>query len=300
MSRSVFLLVLVLIIIMVTLTAAYLNKSVQNLIIPSPVSGFDDQLGTSMTGKGFNILVIGIDQRGSETCRSDTIMVYHFSPLFDSISLLSVPRDTYVSIPGRGMDKVNHAYAFGGIELSKKTLEDFLGITIDHCLEINFAGFVNIIDRMGGIEINVEKDLPEAGISGGRQRLDGEKALAYVRDRQEPMGDIARVKRQQEFIKALFEGIEQYENEHRLATEIPELYKSVRTDLSLEEIKELYSMVTKTPIEGSQMEIVPGSFYNLAGISYWKPDRILTRQVVSTIFNDGLVPEGGMVNNLID
>ena len=231
-----------------------------------------------------NILVIGIDQRGNKKGRSNTIAVYHLDPADNRNSVLAVPRDTYLQIPGRKMDKINHAYAFGGIDLSRQTLEDFLGIKIDYYLITNFSGFVGIIDRLGGITVFVEKDIRGADIRKGMQKLDGRKALEYVRDRQDPTGDIARVERQQHFMKALMTQIAAYTPKWKLALELPEFARNINTNMTLTEIQAIYGLFEKTDPAKIRMELVPGSFYNHQGISYWKPDKNRTELMVKSLF----------------
>lgn len=246
--------------------------------------------------KPVNILVLGADQRPNDHGRSDTIMIYHLDPITNKIGLLSVPRDTYVNISGRGMDKVNHAYAFGGVNLSQKTLEEFLGIKIDYYMVTNFAGFTDLIDTLGGINVYVEKDIRGTDIKMGQQKLDGMRALQYVRDRKDPMGDIARVRRQQKFMKALALEISSYSPKYKLVLQIPKIYKSINTNLPLDGALGLNEMVQKLDLENAQIEDIPGTFYNYKGISYWKPDKIKTDATVQQIFFSSSSPVDSNAN----
>ena len=106
-----------------------------------------------------NIMVLGVDRRIDDVGRSDTLFVAMLDTQKNRISLLSVPRDTLVKIPGHGWDKVNHAYAFGGHALSQKTLEGFLGIPINNYLLVDFRGFVDLVNAIGGVDIDVEKPM---------------------------------------------------------------------------------------------------------------------------------------------
>ncbi len=105
--------------------------------------------------KHINILFLGVDSV-DHSSRSDTIIVVGISP-DEKVALLSIPRDTRVNVPGKGYTKINHAYAYGGIELLKKTIENFMGIDINYYVKTDYQGFEKVIDKIGGIEINVEK-----------------------------------------------------------------------------------------------------------------------------------------------
>lgn len=239
-----------------------------------------------------NILIMGVDKRSGDVGRSDTLMVAMVDPGKDKISLLSVPRDTLVSIPGHGWDKVNHAYAYGGHTLSQKTLENFLGIQINNYVLVDFHGFVKLVDAIGGVDIDVEKDMqytdPYDGETGlvinlhaGRQHMDGTTAIQYVRYRDEE-GDIGRVKRQQKFLKAVFQKL----STTNLVTRAPEiartLYQSIDTDLSVTDLASLLVTFAKNVSGDARLEteMVQGSPAYLDDISYWIPDmEALGRQV---------------------
>lgn len=138
--------------------------------------------------------------------RTDTIMLLHI-PLTGEPTLLSIPRDSYVEIPGYGYDKINAAFTFGGPKLLTQTVEQATGIRINHYAEIGFGGFAGIVDALGGIELCVEEpiDDPLAGINlqPGCQIMDGPTALGFVRTRATAQGDLDRVARQRVFFSAL-------------------------------------------------------------------------------------------------
>lgn len=138
--------------------------------------------------------------------RTDTIMLLHI-PLTGEPTLVSIPRDSYVEIPGYGYDKINAAFSVGGPKLLTQTVEQATGLRINHYAEIGFGGFAGIVDALGGIEICVEQpiDDPLAGINlqPGCQIMDGPTALGFVRTRATPQGDLDRVARQRQFFSAL-------------------------------------------------------------------------------------------------
>ena len=240
-----------------------------------------------------NIMVLGVDRRSGDTGRSDTLFVTMLDTSRNQAALLSVPRDTLVSIPGHGWDKVNHAYAYGGHDLSRKTLENFLGIQINNYVLVDFQGFIKLVDAIGGVDIDVEKPMqyadPYDGENGlvinlqpGRQHMDGTTAIQYVRYRDEE-GDIGRVARQQKFMKAVFAKL----RSTSLLTRAPEiartLYQSIETDLSVTDLASLLVTFAKNVSGTSQLEtaMVQGSPAYLDDISYWIPNMMALRQQVA-------------------
>ena len=156
---------------------------------------------------GDNYLLIGSDARsGLAGARSDVIMLMHIPDDRHNITLIHFPRDLYVSIPGRGRNKINAAFAFGGAPLLVQTLQGMLGIKIDHVAMIGFEGFKRMTDAVGGVDVYVEEGGSIDGhvFTKGMMHLDGTEALAFVRERYDlSQGDISRGRRQQAFLKAL-------------------------------------------------------------------------------------------------
>jgi LCP family protein required for cell wall assembly len=171
---------------------------------------------------GHNYLLVGSDSRegltaqqrrdlktgGAEGNRTDTIMLVHVSESGGKPVLVSIPRDSYVPVPGHGSDKINAAFSIGGAELLTATVEDVTGLHIDGYLEIGLGGFASMVDALDGVNICVPRDMedPKAGIDlkKGCQVLNGKNALGYVRSRYEdPLGDIGRANRQRQFLGAL-------------------------------------------------------------------------------------------------
>ncbi|SER95339.1 LCP family protein [Corynebacterium cystitidis] len=183
------------------------------------VDAFPDQpVGNT---SGTNWLLVGSDSRqglseediarlgtGGEVgpSRTDTIMVLHI-PTVGEATLVSIPRDSLVTIPGYGEDKINAAFAYGGPKLLSTTVEQETGLRIDHYMEIGMGGLAGIVDAIGGVEICVEEPifdpLAALDVQPGCQNLDGATALGYVRTRATAQGDIDRVARQRQFFGAL-------------------------------------------------------------------------------------------------
>ncbi|WP_027965264.1 LCP family protein [Halalkalibacillus halophilus] len=170
----------------------------------------------SISSDPFSILIMGVEDYESEgqTGRTDTLMVVTFDPEEQSSKILSIPRDTLVDFVGMDRrDKINHAYAYGEKEMTINTVEGFLDIPIDYYASVNFDAFIEMVDVLGGVTVNVPFDFEQKTMAPnsyyveffeGEQHVNGEEALAYVRMRKEdPRGDLGRVDRQQEFMKAL-------------------------------------------------------------------------------------------------
>jgi LCP family protein required for cell wall assembly len=122
--------------------------------------------------------------------------------------VLSIPRDSYVPVPGHGRNKINSAYAYGGARLARQTVEDLTGIRFDHYLEINFAGFTEVTDAVGGVDLTVDRTVydprSKRTFTAGPHHFDGGEALDYVRQRYNlRRGDFDRQARQQQFLHAL-------------------------------------------------------------------------------------------------
>ena len=170
-----------------------------------------------------NFLVIGSDDRSGldsrqrselgvgnvEGRRSDTMMLVHLNHQREHITVVGIPRDSWVRIPGHGPDKINAAYSLGGPQLAVQTVEAATGVRIDHYVEIDFTGFVEVVDTLGGITVC----LPEAihdekahlSLEAGTHRLQGTQALAFARTRKSPHGDLDRIDRQQQVLAALLD-----------------------------------------------------------------------------------------------
>ncbi|MFY9286795.1 MAG: LCP family protein, partial [Tissierellaceae bacterium] len=151
-----------------------------------------------------NIALFGVDKRGAGTGRSDSIMIATLDKEHGKIKLTSLLRDLYVEIPGRGMDKLNHAYAYGGPELTIKTINHNFNMNIRDFATVDFDSFEKIIDILGGIEIAIQPNEVRyvPGSKAGKQVLDGKQALAYSRIRKVGT-DYARTERQRTVMEGL-------------------------------------------------------------------------------------------------
>ncbi len=185
---------------------------------------FGDYDGRPPAASGTNWLLVGSDSRADLTeqqqtelstggdlgnGRTDTILLVHIPALLSGqqATMVSIPRDSYLEIPGWGMDKINVAFAEGGPPLLARTVEENTGLRLDHYAEVGFAGFGEVVDAVGGVEVCPDYPIndPLAGIDlpAGCQRLGGVEALGYVRSRATPRADLDRMVHQREFMAAM-------------------------------------------------------------------------------------------------
>jgi polyisoprenyl-teichoic acid--peptidoglycan teichoic acid transferase len=155
-----------------------------------------------------NVLLLGVDSRGEEKSRTDTIMIAQYDPKNNTSKLVSVMRDIYVEIPGYKNNKINTAYFHGGAELLRQTIKQNFDIDIHYYALVDFQGFEKVVDALApnGVEIDVEKKMSyRIGVvlEPGLQKLNGKELLGYARFRHDAQGDFARVERQQKVISAL-------------------------------------------------------------------------------------------------
>ena len=190
------------------------------------------------SGEPLNVLVLGVDRRPSEgegaSSRSDTIMLAQVSPGSGRVELLSVPRDLYVEVEPGVEDRINTAYAYGGVEQAKAVMEGVTGVPIDAHAIIDFQGFEDVIDAMGGVEVDVADEVPpKYEIQDGLQTLDGEQALFFARYRGTAGGDLDRIKRQQQLLAALRAKMLHWNTVTTLPSMLRIANENVDTDLGL-------------------------------------------------------------------
>lgn len=252
-----------------------------------------------------NLLFVGADDNNEEMPdggRADAIIVASINLKESNLFLLSIPRDTLVDIEGYGEDKINHSFSEGGIELTKSTVENLLHIPIDYYAVTNFSGFKDIVDILGGVEIEVDKRMYYRTYDGmidiekGYQRLDGEKALQYVRYRHDAMGDITRVERQQNFLIALAGEALAPENFTKLPEVASKLLDSLDTDLSAGQVVKLSKLLKSMDSSMMESATLPGDFSSIKGISYWVPNTDNIDQLVLQHFSDTQSTDGNGEN----
>lgn len=154
-----------------------------------------------------SILVMGVDERKNDRGRADTLIYMTVNPKTKTTEMVSIPRDTYTKIVGKGtMDKINHSYAFGGTQMAADTVEELLDVPVDYFVKVNMESFKDIVDTLGGITVNSTFAFSYDGHSfgTGEINLNGDQALAYTRMRkQDPKGDFGRQQRQRQVIEGI-------------------------------------------------------------------------------------------------
>lgn len=233
------------------------------------------------------ILGLGIDANHNskgimytKNARSDTIFVVRLDLVNKRVSMLSIPRDTHVEIAdGHGKDKINAAHAYGGIPLAKATVEQFLGVPIDHYLEIKMYGTRNFVDAMGGVTLDVEKDMNyddnwgdlHIHLKKGRQHLTGEQAVGYARFRHDSESDFGRMRRQQQLVKAVAQQVMTPSAIWKLDKLIDVAMQNIDTDLSRAQLLALANLFHKIPPENIQTGSIPGYGTRENGVWYLEP-----------------------------
>ncbi|WP_195574329.1 LCP family protein [Paenibacillus sp. 1001270B_150601_E10] len=225
------------------------------------------------SGDPFTLLLIGVDERGRDSGRSDTLILAVINPSTPAATLISIPRDTMTSIAGKNKeDKINHAYAFGGVPMAVATVEQMLQIPIDHYIKTNMQGFEEIIDALGGVDINNKRSfsLDDQYFEEGPLHLSGEKALAYVRMRKaDPKGDFGRMDRQQEVLSSLSKKALTFEGALQWVEVIDKLSMYVKTSIPSSEWTKIMQNYNKA-LSHIERESLNGTGFRKDGIYYWQ------------------------------
>lgn len=245
-------------------------------------------------------LLLGSDKRWSikeDPGRSDTIMVLRINPQKKIAYLISFPRDSRVDIPGHGKKKINAAYQYGGPDLMIQTIHQLTGLEINHFAVVDFDGFKEIVNALGGIDINVEKDIKDhfqgrdIFIPAGRQHLEGQTALDYVRVRHVD-DDFGRMGRQQQFLKGIMDKVLSLGGVLRIPQLANIASNNITTDngLSLGEMASYANMVRSVGRSNLHMLTLPGTCEMIGDGSYVVLDQGKMAWILDRINND-LPPE---------
>lgn len=255
------------------------------------------QFGLPFLPRRQNILLLGVDSNGSDTdpwagTRSDTIVLLNIDPKTRSVNAISVPRDSKVYLAGDyGVQKINAAHALGGVKLTKRTVEEALGVKVDKYIAVSDEAVKRLVDSLGGVPIYVEKRMNYDDFSGrlhvhlnkGLNVLDGKNAVGYLRFRHDGLGDIGRTQRQQWFMRGLLEKIQT----PQAIAKIPEMLnianKYVKTDLSLYEMSQYAALAKSIDINKIEVATLPGSPNKKGSVSYWILDPEKTQEVVNRL-----------------
>ncbi|WP_219375293.1 polyisoprenyl-teichoic acid--peptidoglycan teichoic acid transferase TagU [Bacillus mycoides] len=223
--------------------------------------------------KPISILLMGVDQEDNGAGRSDSLMLFTLNPKTKSMKITSIPRDSYTEIVGKGKkDKINHAYAFGGIDMAVKTVENFLNVPVDHYIEVNMAGFRDIVDAVGGVDVNNDLEFTsrDQHFAKGNIHLNGETALKYTRMRYEdPRGDFGRQMRQRQVIQAVIKKGASVSSLASYGDVLKAIEKNVKTSLTQDQMFDIQKNY-KDCMENSEEIQIPGDGHKAAdGIWYY-------------------------------
>jgi len=250
------------------------------------------------------ILLIGVDKRAGDVGRSDTLLVLFLNPQSHRMALLGLPRDLRVRVPGYGRTKVNHAYAYGGPQLTQRTVERFLDVKIDHHAVVFFDGFVQAVDALGGVTLDVP-DVEGQGrgmnyddnagdlhvhLKPGVQHLSGQQALGFVRYRKSNTpglgdGDACRSGRQQQFLKAVAEQRLRPTGLPGLLAAVKVVGRQLETDMTATQMTDLARAVRACNASDTLTQTVPlaESDWRGHGVYYAYADNAKLHKVLAQI-----------------
>jgi LCP family protein required for cell wall assembly len=246
--------------------------------------------------KTVRLLVLGEDNTGGNKTKprglSDTIMLVNVDLESNRVSALSIPRDTRVDLGTYGECKINATHVIGGPGMTEAVVEELTGIHPDYYIKTSVPGFKKCVDILGGVEIDVEKNMNyddnwghlHIHLKKGKQLLNGEQAVGYVRFRHDALGDITRMQRQQKFLKALAKRALEPANLPRLPRLIAAMHENVTTDLTTRDLLELARLPKKINMDDVQTETLPGACQNIGGVSFYIADTEKIPEVVAKIF----------------
>lgn len=234
-----------------------------------------------------SILIMGVDENdvrdNQGSSRTDTLMLATLNKDDKSVKLLSIPRDSYVYIPEVGYeDKINHAHAFGGTKATVETVENLLDVPVDYYVKVNFNAFVEVIDALGGINVEVPYEFKESNskdkrdsihLLPGMQQLDGEEALALARTRKLD-NDIQRGKRQLDIVKSVIDKTISVSSILKLDNVIEAVGDNMTTNMLFSEMRSFISYGTSGGGIDVESFTLEGTDYQPAGVYYWQLDEV--------------------------
>ncbi|WP_010648093.1 LCP family protein [Oceanobacillus massiliensis] len=263
-------------------------KGAVNEQMHQKVTAIDEKVGKQKIEEkeSLNILLLGVDKRGSDGGRSDALMVLSLDQKNEKMQLVSIPRDTRTMIVGKGFeDKINHAYAFGGTDMSISTVEDLLDIELDYYVEMNMEGLADLIDSLGEITVQNEIDWIDEGFyqegyhyAEGELTMDGAQTMGFVRMRhKDPQGDFGRTERQRKVIGAIIDKGASVASVGKINSVIDVLGNNMATNMDFDDMKDLllnYANVRRN----SSNYMLQGSGTTIDGIYYYQvPDEELAK-----------------------
>lgn len=293
---------LITLIVLTSLAAFAYRSDVKNAVLDLIASVTGSKAGRVEFNLPFsprrqNILFMGVDvvsnaQDPFKGNRSDTMLLISIAPYGKDINIISIPRDSKVYIANRNKpDKINHAFAYGGPDLSVKTVEETFGVRIDHYIALSNEGLIKFIDTIGGLPIYIEKDMyyhdSTAGLhielTQGEHVLNGEQTEGYLRFRKDALGDIGRIRRQQWFFNALMARLKEPSVLVKLPEVLKVMPKYIKTDLSVYELSQYAAMVKSVDTSSIQVATLPGTPSTKGIVSYWILDPDKTQEIINKL-----------------
>lgn len=243
-----------------------------------------------------NILLLGIDSNGKGSGafsgRSDSIIILSIDPFSKTVNAISIPRDSKVYLAdNKGLDKINAAHAYGGADLTIKTIEQTFGLKIDHYLAINYNAIKELVTILGGVPINVEKRMRyrdrtaklNIDLYPGLQVLNSEQAEGYLRFRHDAISDIGRMQRQQWFVRGVVEKLQSPE----IITKIPQLIQTmsenIETDMNIFDLTKFATYAKQVDFSKVQSATLPGKPSNRGHVSYMIIDSEKTQEIIDRL-----------------
>lgn len=269
--------------VILIISLALVGAKFEEAFFPSLVNQF-------AKGENVNILLLGIDARpGEDMTRSDAIILLSMNKDIGKIIFLSIPRDTRIYLKGKNQ-KINMLTQLYGPKATCREVSRLLGVKVDHYILTNFRGFEGMIDRLGGVYIDVDVDIKwyRQGIviRKGPQWLNGKEALAYVRFRGGPDADIGRTARQQKLLVSILNQVKQKENLDEIPGLAADLARNIETNLSFDEIIFFCGAAYQIGEENIVTQTLPGYHYwcPYSGASYWIVDERVAKSILPSLY----------------
>jgi len=253
--------------------------------IYTPIS--EDETDRVSDKEPFSALILGVDERANDAGRSDTMILLTVNPKLGTTKMLSIPRDTYTEIIGKDkQDKINHAYAFGGMEMAKETVEALFDIPIDYVTKVNMEGFKDIVDFVGGITVENSFEFESGGetFKKGEILLNGDRALAYVRMRHDdPDGDFGRQNRQKQIVEEVLKKGASLNTLFKYQDALDILKNNVAMNLNFKKIQSIQKNDDKSLGNIEQLYMKKGHGTKIDGIYYYIPDETELSELQDTL-----------------
>ncbi len=251
---------------------------------------YQDGARMRVPGADEYVLILGLDEVG-EGRRSDTILIAKLEE--GAVKVLFIPRDLQVKFPDGQLRKINAAYGQGGVELARRMVSELLGLPIYRYAVVNYQGFRQLIDALGGVMVNLERPLRYSdtkqnlniNLAAGTQTLMGAQALDFWRYRDDVTGDLGRIGRQREFLRALAQKLTQVRDPAQIKQLVETTLKNVQTNLAAVDLYRVVDRLKSLKPEALKTAVLPGQTVAIDGISYFRAEPVETAALVEEFFH---------------